>query len=55
VFNRLVKAGRQAAKKLTGQIVEAVEEDVDPLRSNLATSHENKEEEKPQETVSEKA
>jgi hypothetical protein len=37
-FNWLVKSGRRAAKKLTGKIVEAIEEEVDPLRSNLSNS-----------------
>ena len=34
-FNYLVKSGRRAAKKLTGKVVEAIEEEVDPLRQNL--------------------
>jgi hypothetical protein len=37
-FNWLVKAGRKAAKKLTGQVVEAIEEEVDPLRSSIASA-----------------
>lgn len=37
-FNWLVKSGRKAAKKLTGKIVEAIEEEVDPLRSNLSSA-----------------
>ena len=38
VFHWLVKTGRKAAKKLTGQIVEVIEEEVDPLRKNLQAS-----------------
>ncbi|MCH7903366.1 MAG: hypothetical protein IH944_02235 [Armatimonadetes bacterium] len=36
VFKSLINAGKRAAKKLTGQIVEVVEEEVDTLRVNLA-------------------
>lgn len=35
-FRWLVKSGRAATRKLTGQIVEAIEEEVDPLRENLS-------------------
>ena len=35
VFRWLVKTGRKAAKQLTSKIVEAIEEEVDPLRMNL--------------------
>jgi hypothetical protein len=34
-FNALVKAGRKTAKAVTDQIVGVVEEEADPLRSNL--------------------
>lgn len=45
-FNWLVKSGRKAAKKLTGKIVEAIEEEVDPLRNNLQSSSANEPQEK---------
>ncbi len=35
IFSWLVKTGRKAAKKLTGDIVEVIEQEVDPLRQNL--------------------
>ncbi len=47
-FKSLVNAGRRAAKKLTGKIVEVVEEETS-LRENL--SHAGKEEEREQERV----
>ena len=34
-FKSLVNAGKSAARRLTGQIVEVVEEEVDPLRQSL--------------------
>lgn len=45
VFKWLVRTGREAAKKLTGQIVEVIEEEVDPLRQNLVDSSANETEE----------
>ena len=53
-FNWLVKAGRRAAKKLTGQIVEAIEEEVDPLRGNLSHSTPVSEQQREQVQVEEK-
>lgn len=38
VFQWLVKAGRRAAKKLTGDIVKVIEQEIDPLRQNLELS-----------------
>jgi hypothetical protein len=51
-FNWLVKAGRRAAKKLTGEIVEIVEEEA-TLRDNL--SHSTKADQELRETQSEQA
>ncbi len=52
VFGWLVKKGRKAAKQLTGKIVEAIEEEVDPLRKNLqASSAETPEDEQVPETT----
>ncbi len=48
-FKALVNAGRKAAKKLTGKIVEVVEEET-TLRSNLSHSSSSSEQEKEKQT-----
>ncbi|MCH8978673.1 MAG: hypothetical protein IH945_05455 [Armatimonadetes bacterium] len=41
-FKSLVNAGKRAARRLTSQIVEVVEEEVDPLRDRMARASEAK-------------
>ena len=53
VFSAIVRAGRKAAKKLTGEIVERVEDETAELRSNL--SHASLGETKEEERVTDKA
>lgn len=51
VFSWLVKAGRRAAKKLTGEIAETIRDEVDPLRTNLESSSAKDSEEQEKQTT----